>query len=117
MPNFSITTAFAAAGVVPNVFAGSAFEFIGRPSRVAIAMACDAAGLNACTATIQFGPEVQLEEGNIPQEGVAGRGPIMPDDILVDDVAAAGDRLVGRVTNTVAGAVVVNTKARILPLA
>lgn len=116
MPNFMVVTPFAAAGVVANVFAGSAFEFVGRPSRVAIAMTVDAAGLDDVTTTIQFGPEVQLEEGGVPQEAAAGRGPIMPDDILVDDIAAAGDRLVARVTNTLAGAVIVRTKARILPL-
>lgn len=116
MPNFSTTNTFAAAGVVANAFAGSAFEFVGRPSRVAIAMTCSVAAVDACTTTIQFGPEVQLEEGNIPVEGVVSRGPVLPDDILVDDVAAAGDRLVVRITNTLAGANVVRTKARILPL-
>ncbi len=116
MPNFSILTNFAAAGVVANVFAGSAFEFVGRPSRVAVAMTCDAAGVDNVTTTIQFGPEVQLEEGLVPQEAVVGAGPIMPDGIIVDDVAAPGDRLVGRVTNAVAGAVVVKTKARILSI-
>lgn len=116
MPNFSVLTDFAAAGVVANVFAGSAYEFIGRPSRVAIAMTCDAAGLNGVTATIQFGPEVQLEEGHIPWEFIPSGGPRFPDNILVDDVAAAGDRLVGRVTNATAAAVVVQTRARILPL-
>lgn len=113
MPNFSVISVFGAAGVVANAFAGSAFEFIGRPSRVAIGMAADAATFGA-TATIQFGPEVQLEEGLIQMEAVANTGVIFPDHILVDDVAAAGDRLVARITAGAAGDIY--TKARILPI-
>jgi len=112
MPNFSVTNVFGAAGVVANVFAGSAFEFINRPSRVAIAMATTVT--DTAVATIQFGPEVQLEEGILPIEALAGRGPLLPDDILVDDVAAGGDRLVGRVTAN--AACTVKTRARILPI-
>lgn len=116
MPNFSVLSSVGAGGVVANAFAGSAFEFIGRPSRVAIAATVIAAGASEVTATIQFGPEVQLEEGQINSERVAAAGPQMPDDILVDDVAAAGDRLVCRLSNSGAAARDVRIKARIIPI-
>lgn len=116
MPSFSLVTSVPAGGVIANAFAGSAFEFLGRPSRVIIAQTVIAAGLNEVTATIQFGPEIQLEEGAVHVEALAGRGPLLPDDIVVDDVAAPGDRLVDRLTNTGAAARDVRTKVRIIPL-
>jgi len=117
MANFSILTSVPATGVVANAFAGSAFEFIGRPSRVAIASTVIAAGASEVTATIQFGPEVQLEEGQINSERGVGFGPSLPDDLVVDDIAAAGDRLVMRMTNSGAGARDVRTKVRIIAVA
>ena len=117
MPNFSILVAVPLGATLANAFAGSAFEFIGRPSRVAIAQTVIAAGASEVTSTIQFGPEVQLEEGQVNSERVAAAGPQMPDDIVVDDVAAAGDRLVNRLTNTGAAARDVRIKVRIIPIA
>ena len=117
MPNFSVLVSVPISGVVANAFAGSAFEFIGRPSRVAIAATVELAGASDITGTVQFGPEVQLEEGNINAERGVGAGPQMPDDVLVDDVAAPGDRLVFRLTNAVATARDVRIKVRILAIA
>ncbi len=119
MPNFNIVTTVPIGGTVANAFAGSAFEFMSAPSRVIIAQTTLAAAAIAeeVTATIQFGPEIQLEEGAVHGEALAGRGPLLPDDIVVDDVAAAGDRLVDRLTNTGAGTATVRTKVRIIPLA
>ncbi len=118
MASFSLVTAVPAGGVVANAFAGSAFEFLGQASRVIIAQTILAAAATAqeVTATIQFGPEIQLEEGAVHSEASVDRGPLLPDDIVVDDVAAAGDRLVNRLTNT--GGVIrnVRTKVRIIPL-
>ncbi len=117
MPNFSILSVVPIGGVVANAFAGSAFEFLGRNARVTIAATTALAAVGEVTATIQYGAEVQLEEGAIngERDGV-GTGPRMPDDILVDDVGAAGDRLVMRLTSTGAGANEVRIKARIIPL-
>ena len=116
MPNFAILVSVPAGGVVANAFAGSAFEFLGRNSRVTIAQTVIAAGASEVTSTIQYGAEVQLEEGSINSERVAAAGPQMPEDIVVDDVGAAGDRLVNRLTNAGAAARDVRIKARIIPL-
>jgi hypothetical protein len=114
MANFSLLTSVGAGATVANAFAGSAFEFIGRPSRVVIASTVIAAGASEVTGTIQFGPEIQLEEGRINSERVAAAGPSYADDVIVDDLAAPGDRLVYRLTNTGAAARDVRTKVRIL---
>lgn len=116
MPSFSLLTSVPAGGQVANAFAGSAFEFLGRASRVQIASTVIAAGASEVTGTIQFGPEIQLEEGQLNSERVAAAGPQFPDDLVVDDIAAPGDRLVFRLSNSGAGARDVRTKVRIIPL-
>jgi hypothetical protein len=113
---FALLTSVGAGAVVANAFAGSAFEFLRGNSRVSIASTVIAAGASEVTGTIQFGPEVQLEEGQLGSERVAAAGPSWADDIIVDDVGAAGDRLVYRLTNTGAAARDVRTKVRITPL-
>ena len=117
MPNFSVLVSVGAGATVANAFAGSAFEFLGRPSRVQVAQTVIAAGASEVTSTVQFGPEVQLEEGQVNSERGAAFGPQFPDDIVVDDVGAAGDRLVNRLTNTGAAARDVRIKVRIIPVA
>ncbi len=116
MPQFSILNEMPASSTVANLFAGSAFEFIGRTSRVIIAATIEVGGVSNVTATIQYGPEVQLEEGVINVEALAGRGPSWSDDVIVDDIAAAGDRLVFRVTNAFAGIIDIRAKVRIIAI-
>jgi len=115
MPAFSVSPDVAAGGVLANARAGSAFEFLSRDSRVIIAMTAEVA--YEMTATIQYGSEVQLEEGVVPVEVAAGQGPHFPDDVIVDEVGAAGDRLVIRLTNAGAAAGHCNIKVRVIPIA
>ena len=117
MSQFSVLTTVGAGATVANVFAGSAFEFIGRPSRVVIAATTILAGGSVITATIQYGPEIQLEEGQISAERAVTAGPSWADDVITDDLAAPGDRLVMRVTNTGGAPFDVRTKVRITPVA
>lgn len=107
MPNFLINQLVPAGGLVANALAGSAFEFLARDSKVAMALAFDRDALVPATstvgdilATIQFGAEVQLEAGEVPIEEFIGGGAKIPDNVQVDDVGAAGDRLVVRLENT-----------------
>lgn len=116
MANFSVLTSVGAGAVVANAFAGSAFEFMRTNSRVTIASTVIAAGASEVTGTLQFGPEVQLEEGQLNSERVAAAGPSWNDDVIVDDVAVGGDRLVFRLTNVGAAARDVRTKVRITPV-
>lgn len=118
MPNFLIRPTILAGTTNPNILAGSPFEFVGRDSKVAIAMATDvAATVGTMIANVTFGAELQLQDAVLPREAAAGEGPKLPDNVQVDDVAAAGDRLVVSVQNTDA----VNDRAvaclvRILPI-
>jgi hypothetical protein len=84
-----------------NILSGSAFEFLRGNAIVSIGLTGAAAGL---VANIQSGADIVLEESEI---AVKTTFPIIPDDMYYNDVGVQGDRLVIRVRNTTAGALVV----------
>jgi len=105
VPNIRSTDVMAASTIVPNVVAGSAYEFLRTPARVQVWITQEAgAALGDVTAQVQFGPEVALEVSDVPTEIAAGRGPITDDPPLSDEIVAAGDRILLRLTNTDAAA-------------
>jgi len=118
VPNFVFNNTVPAAGTTANALAGSPFEFVGQDSKVAIALveelAIGAAG--EVTANIHFGAELQLQSGAIMLERVDGIGALIPDNVVVDDVARAGDRLVIELVNSNVAARDVRGIVRILPI-
>ncbi len=91
-----------AGGTSGNIIAGDPLEYPGQPSQVQVAIAGDAVGLNA---TVRFGNEVVFgPDGSIAAERVAGAGPLIPDNIIVEDVLASSDRLSIELSNPTAGA-------------
>ena len=126
MPNFALRTSVPAGGSVANALAGSPFEFVPRDSKVAIAMAVaiieavpgtpPPTNQGEVTCNVTFGSELQLQNGVPPLEQERGGGAKLPDNVLVDDVAAAGDRLVVELLNSGAAANVVNIIVRVLPI-
>lgn len=116
MPNFSFNVDVGIGATVANVLAGSPFEFVGTDSKVAIAMAVVVGGIDLMTTTITFGAELQLQNGSLPVERIVGGGALIPDNVIVDDVARAGDRLVIEVTNADVAARRVKGIVRILPI-
>lgn len=127
MANFVVATAQGTTSTSANILAGSPFEFVGRDSRVAVAMACGSYNATlaptSVLATISFGSELQLENGNIPGTFTAAAASAawqearFPDNVVVDDVAQAGDRLSVTITNNDATDIAnVQTAVRILPI-
>lgn len=116
MSNFAFNSAVPAGGQVANALAGSPFEFLGRDSKVAVALAVETAGFGTATANITFGAELQLQNGAIMSERVAGAGALIPDNVVVDDVGAAGDRLVIQLDNSDVAIRNVRGIVRILPI-
>jgi len=117
--NFSFFNSVAISSTVANALAGSPFEFVGRDSRVAIALGVTYTGTlpeGAVLSTITFGSELQLQSGSVPGI-VALTSPTLPDNVIVDDVAQAGDRLVIELVNNDASDVApVKGIVRILPI-
>lgn len=117
------TADVAAAGTVANVWAGSVFEYarsngflsIGIISPEAAAAGPANVGL---LATINVGSDVVAEEFGIPVKPVtvaASNLPIIPDDFIFQDAAAAGDRIVTSVRNPTAGALAYSAVAIFTP--
>ena len=107
MPVIRRETTVPANSQVDNVITGSIYEFMPRNAALDIGNTASAAGL---VVTINSGSDTVLEEAPV---NPTGNPPVIPDDMDVQDVAAAGERLVIKVRNTTAGALTLNTLVRI----
>lgn len=111
MPVIQRQISIAANAVNENLLAGSAFEFARGPILVSIGLIQAATGL---FATINSGSDVVVEEFEPFID--ANNFPIIPDQMYYNDVATVGDRLVIRVRNSTAGAIVARVIAQITNL-
>lgn len=98
MPLIQQQATIAASSVNDNVIAGSQFEFLPYDSALRFALNGSATGL---VADVYSGQDVLAEQMGV---NTLNRVPINPDDFLLTDVAAAGERIKIRVRNTTAGA-------------
>lgn len=113
MPSRRISTSVGANSTVPNILAGEDIEFPGRPSSVEIAATAAAAGIEF---EVQFGSDLVGQRMVVAVEAVADQGPILPDNIVISEVAAGEDRLVLRLINTTVAAIVVVVYIRVEPI-
>jgi hypothetical protein len=114
MPTFRDVTTLAANETVQNIMAGSQFEFPARPTRVQVY--CLAEAGDAVSAEVFFGQELQLARSPLNVGAAAGAGPVVPDDLLLDDIAAPGDRLVVSLTETAGAAGIARTMVVMTPV-
>jgi len=86
-----------AAGATVNVLAGSRFENVPRTGFLLLAQTGSAAGLES---ELFVGTRNALEDSPV---GAQNRTPIIPDDVVVDEVDAfSGEKVQLRVQNTTA---------------
>jgi len=111
MPVIAVRTALAASGTA-NPLSGSQYEYLPFDALVEFGLLTDATGV---LATVQSGTDILQEEGPVPI-GTINNSPKYPDDFLLQDVAAAGERLKVALRDTSAAARVVQTVVRITPL-
>lgn len=115
MPTIRSSDVVAIGGTVANVLAGSQFEFLARPSIVQVFITQDPGDFGE--VEVFFGQELQSPQAPITEAAAALRGPIVPDDEIVNDIGAPGDRLVVRLVETGGAATaVVRTMVKITPL-
>lgn len=110
MPVMSDTQSVAANTTVANVLSGKAFEFVPFPALVRVYACSSATGINC---SLLVGGVSVVQDQLISH---ANRYPIVPDDLLAEQVAPAGARLVLSVRNTTGGALTVWTKTEVIPL-
>lgn len=110
MPMIQNSLSVAANQTVANLLSGSIYEYLPFDCYVEIALNASASGLQA---QVVSGSDVLQEQGNM---GNQNRFPVYPDDFILQDYAAAGDRLVLRVTNTTAGAITTFYAVKLTPV-
>jgi len=106
MPVIQKEISVAAGATVENALSGSAFEFARSNQLVAIGVTAAATGT---FVTVQSGADIVLEES---PTFVKTTFPVIPDEMYYNDVAVQGDRLVVRLRNPTAGAIVMRVLAQ-----
>jgi len=91
----------AANAVSPNVLAGEQFEFIPQNAQVTFSCAGAATGLRT---SLLAGGVTLINDQAI---NLQNRFPVIPDDVLSQEVVPAGARLLCTFRNTTAGAIIV----------
>lgn len=98
MPTIRARAVLGVGGVNANLLAGNQFEFLGQNARVQVFAIQDSTGLaGVAELEVFFGSELQFPQSRV---NLVATGPTVPDDLVVDDFGAAGDRLVVRGTET-----------------
>ena len=100
MPTIQNQVSIAAASVEDNILTGSQFEFAPYNCHAQFALVGDANGADL-KIDVYTGQDVIAE--NL-EPSVQNRVPILPDDMTVEDIVRAGERIKVRVRNTHASA-------------
>ena len=108
MPTFRTRTALGIGEVNNNILAGSIYEFMARDTQVVVA-ATASIGDPDINMGVNFGSRTMMAQadGQLSIERGADEGPQIPENVLVDDIADAGERLQISLTGGVAASIVV----------
>lgn len=100
MPVIQGSTSVALSSVNDNVLTGSQFEYLPFNAALEFGLNGDANGADM-RVDVFSGQDILMENSPLNTRAVM---PIVPDDYILNDVAAAGERLKIRVRNTSAAA-------------
>ena len=112
MPMAQRATAVTAGATNDNLLANTPVQFTERPSKVRVFVTAEAAG----ESRIQFaiGSRLVLVESPVSRQN---RPPLVPDDLLLEDIAMPGEQLIMRARNTGAGSNTVFWRVESMPVA
>lgn len=110
MPTMTDRQSVAANATVQNVLVGKLFEFASRPSIVRLYASAAAVGLNV---SLLVGSRALVDDQEVNAQN---RMPIVPDDFVAEGAARPGERIVVRLRNTTAGAIVAFTRTDVIPV-
>ncbi len=113
MPLLSRTDSIGANGFNANIWTGTQFEFAPYNALLELGVMGSATGLQVTFAT---GADVLAIDQAVTVVRAANQYPIYPDDFTINDVVAAGERIVQALRNTTAGALSQFSSIRITPL-
>ena len=100
MPTMQGSVSVAANAVSANVLAGEQYEFLPAPSQVVLSVTGAATGLNC---TLLAGGVTLINDQAI---NLQNRFPVIPDDIITQEMIPAGARLLVTFRNTTGAAIV-----------
>jgi hypothetical protein len=100
VPNFNVNTSIPNGGSI-NVLSGNQLEYLPWPAHIEFGAIGDSTGL---TVTLFHGTELIAEEQPITK-GTVDVAPKYPDDFIIFDDAAMGDRVKLLIKNPTAGAI------------
>ena len=101
MPMIRKIVTIPASSSVDNLITGSIYEFLPWNAAINLGVTSETgAGPGDLLVTVNSGSDTVLEEAPVNN---TNKMPIIPDDMDIQDVAAAGERLVIKVRNTTAG--------------
>jgi hypothetical protein len=96
---------------VDNIVAGKLDEFLRIDSIVSVYAVAQAVGVRM---TVLIGAEAAIDDQELVARAAA-TAVIIPDDFVVNSAGFNGDRLIIRLRNTTAGAIIVNTRVETTP--
>jgi len=96
-------TALAAGATGLNLVADDTLRYPGVDSILEVAATCEAAAANVFNLQVEIGNTI-VYTGLVPVEALAGRGPILPDDLQFRTGVAEGDQIAIRFRNDDAAA-------------
>jgi len=104
------TTVTVPAGESVNLVENSIYEFLPWPASIVGGVTAEATGIEL---TVNSGSDTILEESPADILSTFAR---IPDEMNIQDVAAAGERMVFKARNTTVGDIVVRTLINLTPL-
>lgn len=110
MPLIRKEVSVPANSTIDNLVTGSIYEFMPFNASINLGLTASATGL---VGTVNTGSDTLLEESPLNIKTVF---PAIPDEMDLQDMAAAGERLVVRIRNTTGGALTVRALIQITPI-
>lgn len=115
MPMIRRSVSIPANSTVDNLISGSIYEYLPWNAAVSAGLISEGAAATDLLLTVNSGSDTVLEEAPT-RFAAAGTFPTIPDDMDIQDVAGAGERLVFKVRNTTAGALNANLLVQLGPM-
>lgn len=110
MPLIRKEVSVPANSTIDNLVTGSIYEFMPFNASINLGLTASATGL---VGTVNTGSDTLLEESPL---NIKTTFPAIPDEMDLQDMAAAGERLVVRIRNTTGGALTVRALIQITPI-
>lgn len=94
MPSRRIDTAVGALATSANILESDWIRFPGKPSMLTLAATVPAAGAGEVLMNVELGSDLVAKNLVVPAEAVAGSGPQIPYNLLVEEGVAASDQII-----------------------